>query len=143
MRVVSIAVRLGTLFFCIFNAYAIADNQNSFEEDKKYYVVDEQGRVGKKTYNGWRRYGTCAPCHGPDATGGIGGGASLLSAIKDKKIDFRTFKQIVSEGRLDKGMPAWKKDANVNKYYDDIYGYLRARSDGMIKKGGRPEKIPK
>lgn len=136
-----------TLLFCMsFGVYAEdkqnSDKQNNFETDKKYYTVDDQGRVGKKTYNGWRRYGSCAPCHGPNATGGIGGGANLLESIQEKKIDFAAFKDIVSKGRLDKGMPAWEKDPNVSEYYPDIYGYLRARSDGVIKKGGRPKKIP-
>lgn len=115
---------------------------SDFEKDKQYYFVDDKGRVDKRTYNGWRRFGTCAGCHGPEATGGTSG-PNLLLAISNKKIDFTMFKEIVSEGRLEKGMPAWKHDPNVNKYYADIYGYLRARSDKAISRGGRPNKIPK
>lgn len=142
MNITSIATQFNILLFCTFNAYAISSNQGSFDKDKKYYVVDEQGRVDKKTYNGWRRFGSCSGCHGSSATGGTSG-PNLLLAIKNKKIDFATFKKIVSEGRPSKGMPAWEVDPNVNKHYADIYGYLRARSDGMVKKGGRPKKIPK
>ena len=141
MKIIPTIIRFSVFFFIFFNTFVFASNQDNFEQDKKYYVVDEQGRVDKKTYNGWRRFGACSGCHGAKATGGTSG-PNLLLAIRNKKIDFITFKEIVSKGRPNKGMPAWNIAPNVNKYYPNIYGYLRALSDGILK-GGRPKKIPK
>ena len=39
----------------------------------------------------------------------------------------------------EKVMPSFGADRNVMCYFDDIYVYLRARSDGKLG-GGRPEK---
>ena len=50
-------------------------------QDKLYQVVD--GKVDKRTYNGYRRYNSiCIHCHGPD---GIGGSfaPSLIAAPLD------------------------------------------------------------
>jgi len=110
------------------------------------YVVEE-GLVDKGTYNGYRRFhGTCHACHGQDAMGGSFA-PSLVDALKT--VDFANFVETVTNGRQAtdatgavSAMPAFGEDPNVMKHLDDIYRYLKARSDGVLDPG-RPKKIPK
>ena len=114
------------------------------EEQKPYTVVD--GKVDKGTYNGYRRFhGICFTCHGQDANG-----SSFAPALVEslKTLSYDTFKETVVNGRTittqagaPRVMPPFKENADVMKYLDDIYAYLKARSDGAIP-GGRPKKIP-
>ncbi len=110
------------------------------------YTVKE-GKVDKGTYNGYRRFhGTCHACHGQDALGG-----SFAPALTEslKSVDYPTFVKTVKEGRQVIGasgavnaMPSFGQDPNITKHMDDIYRYLKARSDGVLA-AGRPKKIPK
>lgn len=109
--------------------------------------VAKDGQVDKKTYNGYRRFhGTCHACHGQDAMGGSFA-PSLVEALKT--LDYDTFVKTVKEGRqvtdasgAVKAMPSFGQDPNITKYLDDIYRYIKARSDGVLAPG-RPKKIPK
>jgi mono/diheme cytochrome c family protein len=95
--------------------------------DEKPYTVKD-GKVDKATYNGWRRYTeSCLRCHGPD-----GAGSSYAPALTDslKQMTEDQFKELVVNGRQNVTTSA----ENV------IYGYLKARSDGVLDRG-RPEKI--
>ena len=111
----------------------------------KYTVKD--GKVDKGTYNGYRRFhGTCHACHGQDALGGSFAPALVESL---KTVDYDTFVKTVMEGRqvtdatgAVKAMPSFGQDPNITKHLDDIYRYLKARSDGVLGPG-RPKKIPK
>ena len=111
----------------------------------KYTVKDS--KVDKGTYNGYRRFhGTCHACHGQDALGGSFAPALVESL---KTVDYDTFVKTVMEGRqvtdatgAVKAMPAFGQDPNITKHLDDIYRYLKARSDGVLGPG-RPKKIPK
>ena len=40
----------------------------------------------------------------------------------------------VTEGRLEKGMPAFKTSKKVMSNMDNLYAYLKGRSDGAITK---------
>ena len=114
-------------------------------EAPEYTVKD--GKVDKGTYNGYRRFhGTCHACHGQDALG-----SSFAPALVEslKTVDYDTFVKTVMEGRqvtdasgAVKAMPSFGQDPNITKHLDDIYRYLKARSDGVLA-GGRPKKIPK
>ena len=37
-------------------------------------------------------------------------------------------------------MPPWKDNPNVNKRYEELYAYLRARADGALPPG-RPKRL--
>ena len=39
-------------------------------------------------------------------------------------------------------MPSFGLDPNVMEYLDDLYGYIKARSDGVLGPG-RPARLPK
>ncbi len=116
------------------------------QEEEPQYVV-EDGKVDKGTYNGYRRFhGICHTCHGQDALGSTFA-PSLVESLKD--LTYEDFKNTLIEGRtvtLSDGstsaMPSFQENIDVMKYQDDIYKFLRARSDGVLGPG-RPKKIPK
>ena len=112
---------------------------------EKPYIV-EDGKVDQGTYNGFRRYhSSCHVCHGPD---GLGGSFAPALAESLKYLDYDKFAEIIANGKAQQGatgqrvMPAFGTDQNVMLHVADIYGYLKARSDGKLDRG-RPERIKK
>src|SRR5437868_15463855 len=102
--------------------------------EKPYTVTD--GKVDKKTFNGWRRYTeSCMRCHGPDGAGSSYA-PSLTESLKSMSED--DFKDVVVNGRKNVNtasenvMPPFGEAEDVVTYLDDIYGYLKARSDGVV-----------
>ena len=111
--------------------------------DNPYHVAAD-GKVDRGTYNGYRRYhASCHVCHGPD-----GLGSSFAPALIDsmKQLDYGAFAEVVVNGRQREGatgnsvMPSFAFDPNVMEYMNDIYGYLRARTDGVLDRG-RPQRM--
>lgn len=111
------------------------------DDAKPYSVVD--GKVDKGTFNGYRRYtDTCMRCHGPD-----GAGSSYAPNLTDslKTMTYEQFTETVINGRQNvtgtqkNVMPAFGTVEDVATYIDDIYGYLKARSDGVLGRG-RPQR---
>jgi methanol metabolism-related c-type cytochrome len=107
------------------------------------YNVKEDGTVDWYTYSGYRRYhAECHTCHGPD-----GLGSTYAPALVDslKKMGYQQFVEVVIQGRQNVGtgsqnvMPSFGTNSNVACYLDDIYVYLRARSDGAVERA-RPNK---
>lgn len=114
------------------------------QEDKPYMVKD--GVVDWYTFSGFRRYHSeCHVCHGPD-----GLGSSFAPALVEslKTVDYEQFLEVVVNGRRQasasgqKVMPAFAENKNVMCFIDDLYAYLKARSDGAIGRG-RPVKESK
>ena len=112
------------------------------DEQKPYVVKD--GKVDQHTYNGWRRYTeSCLRCHGPDGAGSSYG-PDLTQSLKSMSED--DFKDVVINGRKNVNtasenvMPPFGEAEDVVTYLDDIYGYLKARSDGVLDRG-RPERF--
>ena len=120
-------------------------------EDGKYfdaddiptYKISEDGTVDWFTYSGFRRYHSeCHVCHGPDALG-----SSFAPGLADslKTMDYEGFMEVVINGREKIGaadnskMPGFGLNRNVTCYLDDIYVYLKARSDDKLGRG-RPKK---
>ena len=107
---------------------------------KPYTVVD--GKVDKKTFNGWRRYTeSCLRCHGPD-----GAGSSYAPSLVDsaKRLTQEEFNEIVVNGRTNVNpasenvMPPFGEVEDVVTYLDDIWAYLKARADGVLDRGRPP-----
>ncbi len=112
------------------------------EEEKPYRV--ENGRVDRETFNGYRRYGnSCMQCHGPD-----GSGSSYAPNLTEslKHLTQEQFNETVINGRQNitqsqqSVMPAFGHVEDVALYINDIYGYLKARSDGALGRG-RPQRM--
>ena len=90
---------------------------------KPYTVVD--GKVDKKTFNGWRRYTeSCLRCHGPD-----GAGSSYAPSLVDSANHMTQdeFNEIVVNGRTNVNaasenvMPPFGEVEDVVLYLDDIW----------------------
>ena len=114
------------------------------EEDGKYfdkqgnptYKIQPDGTVDWYSLSGYVRYNSeCIRCHGPD-----GLGSSFAPALTDvlKAMSYTDFLGVVASGMKtvntanDLVMPAFGTDKNVMCVIDDIFVYLRARSDGAI-----------
>lgn len=99
------------------------------------YRISEDGTIDWATYEGFKRYHSeCHVCHGPNALGSTFAPA-LAESLKTMTYD--QFKETVSSGRVAAGgvMPAFAPNPNVMCYVDDLYTYIKARSDGALKSG--------
>lgn len=119
--------------------------QTADEAYERPYQICGQNVVDRGTYNGFRRYHAyCHVCHGPDGLGSSYA-PNLLESLKVMARD--DFSQVVAGGRQNLAagkesvMPAFYEVADVMNYLEDIYSYLKARSDGKLGRG-RPERCP-
>jgi len=112
-------------------------------ENDPVYVV-KNGLVDQHTFNGYRRYGeSCMRCHGPD-----GAGSSYAPTLTEslKHMSYEQFAETVINGRQNvtkssnNVMPSFGTTEDVVNYMDDIYGYLKARSDDKLPRG-RPKRL--
>lgn len=140
LRLISGALA-SALALAAISAAAPAEEQKPAEQ--KPYVVKD-GKVDQHTYNGWRRYTeSCLRCHGPDGAGSSYA-PDLVNSLKG--MDEDQFKDVVVNGRknvttsAENVMPAFGDVEDVVTYLDDIYAYLKARSDGVLGRG-RPDRI--
>ena len=111
------------------------------QEEKPYSVVD--GKVDKATFNGYRRY--TDSCHALPRPRRVW---QLLRAqsrpIRSRRMTYEQFTEVVINGRQNvtgtqkNVMPAFGTVEDVALYIDDIYGYLKARSDGVVGRGRPP-----
>jgi len=113
------------------------------QDEEKPYKISEDGTVDWYTFSGFRRYhADCHVCHGPDGLGSSFGPA-LVDSLKT--LTYEDFLEVVTNGRKnvstssDKVMPSFGLNPNVMCFVDDIYAYLKARSDDVLPRG-RPEK---
>jgi mono/diheme cytochrome c family protein len=97
-----------------------------------YRVVDGD-HVDADTLKGWQTYRAlaCDRCHGADQEGLVG--PSLVQSLKVMTKD--EFKAAVLDGRPENGMPGFRSVKTVVDNIDNLYAYLKGRSDGAIKPG--------
>jgi len=94
-----------------------------------YRVVDGY-KVDANTMNGFRawRAAACDRCHGANQEGLVG--PSLIASLKTLSKD--DFIKTVRDGRLDKGMVSFASSKTVMDNIDNLYAYLKGRSNGDI-----------
>lgn len=109
-----------------------AQNKPALAQQIAYKVVDGN-KVDDNTLQGWRAWRAldCERCHGAQQQGLVG--PSLVDALK--VIDKDEFKRTVFGGRVAKGMPDFSSSERMQKHWEDLYAYLKGRSDGNIKPG--------
>jgi hypothetical protein len=97
------------------------------------YTVTDRNLVDAKTYNGWKTWRSmaCERCHGQDQDGATG--PSLNESLKTMSIS--EFRFTVTNGRVDRGMPSFAQSNRVMMNINDLYAYLKGRSDGAIPSG--------
>jgi mono/diheme cytochrome c family protein len=100
------------------------------DDSKTLYTVVDGYKVDHNTMEGFRtwRAAACDRCHGPNQEGLVG--PSLINSLKTLSKD--EFVKTISEGRIEKGMPPWKENKNVMANIDNLYAYLKGRSDEKI-----------
>ncbi|WP_227815591.1 c-type cytochrome [Nitrogeniibacter aestuarii] len=101
-------------------------------DDKPLYTVKDGYFVDDHTYEGFKvwRAAACDRCHGPNQEGMVG--PSLIESLK--VLSYDQFKDVIMNGRLQKGMPNWSSNKQVVDNLDALYAYLKGRSDGEITK---------
>ena len=123
------------LLFCALligaGAAAAQDKAPAASTDKPYTVVDGY-KVDSKTMDGFRawRAAACDRCHGANQEGLVG--PSLLESLKT--LNKEEFVKTVRDGRLDKGMMSFSNSKTVMDNIDNLYAYLKGRSNGDIKR---------
>ena len=97
------------------------------------YTVVGGNKVDGQTLNGWRtwRAMACERCHGAAQEGMVG--PSLISSLK--VLTPEEFKTTLLVGRVAKGMPNFDTSKQVVDNIDNLYAYLKGRSDGAIEPG--------
>jgi methanol metabolism-related c-type cytochrome len=129
---------------------AVTQDEDGIWRDKAgdpTFKIEGDGTVDWETYSGFRRYHSeCHVCHGPD-----GEGSSYAPALAEslKTIPYAEFYGIVASGRKNLAagkenvMPAFAENKNAMCYLNDIYVYLRARSQDAIPRGRPPKHADK
>ena len=114
--------------------------QAAAKTNEPLYTVVDGDKVDAKTLEGFKawRAMACERCHGAKQEGMVG--PSLIEALKRLTKD--EFKNAVMNGRPEKGMPNYNTSKTVIDNIDNLYAYLKGRSDGAINPG-RLEPIPK
>ncbi|SEA32378.1 c-type cytochrome [Paraburkholderia sartisoli] len=97
------------------------------------YKVVDGSKVDANTLQGWRTWRAlaCERCHGAKQEGLVG--PSLIDAFKT--LDKTEFHRTVFGGRVDKGMPDFSTSTMMQKNWENLYAYLKGRSDGKINPG--------
>ncbi len=126
----------------VFATVARADYTSfQFSPTTPYYA--EGAKVDFGTYNGFRRYHSeCHVCHGPAGLGSSYAPA-LMKSLQD--LTYQQFVDVIIKGREgadERIMPSFAANMNVLPYINDLYAYLKARSDGVLGPN-RPDKFPK
>jgi mono/diheme cytochrome c family protein len=88
-------------------------------------------------YNGWKQFNlNCARCHGEDVTGTTIAPHLIVSLKPDGPINTKElFMSTVCAGRPAKGMPAWCSLGLGMDKIQEIYSYVKGRSDGKLAPG--------
>ena len=94
------------------------------------YTVQDGYKVDPQTMKGFRawRQAACDRCHGANQEGLVG--PSLVNSLKT--LTKEEFVKTVRDGRLDKGMQSFGNSAAVMDNINELYAYLKGRSDGAI-----------
>ena len=105
----------------------------AFAEDRvqtDLYTVVDGTKVDDNTLQGFKtwRAAACDRCHGANQEGMVG--PSLIASLK--VLTKAEFEKTVTDGRLEKGMPSFSASKSVMSNLDNLYAYLKGRSDGAI-----------
>ncbi|HEX3273700.1 MAG TPA: c-type cytochrome, partial [Gemmatimonadales bacterium] len=107
------------------------------QELRDAYHQAPKDTVSQAVYDGWKQFNlNCARCHGEDALGTTIAPHLIVSLKPDGPINTKElFVQTVCAGRPAKGMPAWCALGLGMDKIDEIYQYVKGRSDAKISPG--------
>ena len=109
---------------------AMAQTAPAAPAASKLYTVVEGYKVDAETMKGFRtwRAAACDRCHGANQEGMVG--PSLIASMKT--LTKEEFVKTVRDGRLEKGMQSFGTSPQVMENMNQLYAYLKGRSDGAI-----------
>lgn len=92
----------------------------------------EGHKVDKATFNGWNIYRTeaCGNCHEATGEGNVSN-PNLLHSMKNQTKEH--FRRVIIDGH--RTMYSFSGNKTVVNGVDDLYAYLKGRSDGAIPAG--------
>ena len=101
--------------------------------EKAPYSVVDGNKVDPNTLEGWRTWRSmaCDRCHGANQEGTTG--PPLIDSLKH--MNKEEFKKATLEGRPEMGMPNYNTTKLVIDNIDNLYAFLKGRSDGAISPG--------
>lgn len=114
-------------------APAVAQQDTTVKKEEPVYTVVGGNKVDAKTFAGWStwRAMACERCHGAKQEGMTG--PALIDSLRHMTKE--EFKKAVLEGRPEKGMPNYNTTKLVVDNIDNLYAYLKGRSDDAIQPG--------
>ena len=111
---------------------AIAATTGGAQHEDKLLASDDE-------YQGWKWFHVyCFRCHGIDAMGSDLAPNLRKSLSSEGLVTHEVFLKTVREGRQEKGMQSWKALLD-DPQIEQLYLYIRARSDGRLAPG-RPHR---
>jgi mono/diheme cytochrome c family protein len=118
------------LALCAAGGATAQDKPATHPADNKLYTVVDGYKVDSATMNGFRawRAAACDRCHGANQEGLVG--PSLIESLKTMTKE--DFVKTVRDGRIEKGMVSWSNSKTVMDNMDNLYAYLKGRSNGDI-----------
>jgi cytochrome c553 len=131
-------LRTTTLWTLAIFASVASATVNANEVKSSLYTVVDGYKVDAETMKGFRtwRSAACDRCHGANQEGLVG--PSLVNSLKT--LTKEEFVKAVTLGRLDKGMQSFGTSPQVMENMDQLYAYLKGRSDGAITRAKVEEK---
>jgi mono/diheme cytochrome c family protein len=111
-------------------ALSVALGASTAAQAQPLYQVQDGYKVDTNTMKGFRtwRAAACDRCHGANQEGMVG--PSLINSLKT--LTKEEFVKTVRDGRLEKGMQSFGNSPAVMDNMDQLYAYLKGRSDGAI-----------
>jgi len=133
-------MKLRTTTLCLLGLIAGAASAAVTAQETKtpLYSVEDGYKVDAETMKGFRawRSAACDRCHGANQEGLVG--PSLVNSLKTLSKD--DFVKTVTNGRLEKGMQSFGNSPVVMDNINQLYAYLKGRSDGAITRAKVEEK---
>ena len=130
---VSIAAVLGTALALAQQAEPPPPGWEGKSATTPLYTVHNGDQVDPKTLMGWKtwRAMACERCHGAEQEGLVG--PALVNSLKT--LTKEQFHTTITQGRVEKGMPNFGGVKLVQDNWENLYAYLKGRSDGNIAPG--------
>lgn len=135
--ILAATLRRGAMGAAICGAVSLTAGRAAAQELRDQYHQAPRDTVSQEVYDGWKQFNlNCARCHGEDVTGTTIAPHLIVSLKPNGPINTKElFVQTVCAGRPEKGMPSWCALGMEMGTIDEIYGYVKARSDAKMAPG--------
>ena len=123
-------------------AREVASRQGGVIEARAALPRRDSLAASEAEYQGWKTFHVyCYRCHGVDALGSDLAPNLRHSVSPQGSVTHEVFVTTVKNGRLEKGMPAWKA-LLTDDQIENLYAYVKARSERRLAAGRPHRKTP-